>query len=141
MANTGYVYSASAHATHSTGTDIDGVAVADNGTLTSDEISGATKVSTEISFVLLEDNTGAIDGVVTVSILRSDNDPDSEGWQVRTDPVMQLQITPIQNATVRKSLTIHHATVSDFKIDINNTSGQELAVTINYRQSDIPAAA
>jgi len=140
MTTAGIQWSAAAHVHYSTGTDIDGIAVADAAGITTDEISGADKLSTEISIIAVEDNTGAIDGDVIIDVLRSDNDEDSEGWSNSTDENMQFRFTPTQNDTERFSFTLYHDTISDFKLYIYNDAGQELAITVNQRQSTLVSA-
>lgn len=121
------------HATYSSGTEVDGIAVADEGTLTTDVISLIDKYAVEVSVVTEEDNTGACDGNVNVYILSSDNDPDSEGWQDKDDPgVQSFVVDQAQNATERLVFTLCASQYTQFKLHVYNQAGQEVAVTINY---------
>jgi len=141
VAESGYNWSAAAHATYSTGTDVDGIAVADAGTLTTDEISQDTKGSTAVCVISVEDDTGVCDGNVAVYILAPDMDPDSEGWQAITDASAQaFAIDQVQNTTERLPFTIHGVDMPKFKLHIVNDAGQEVAITINIEQTTIPAA-
>jgi len=141
MADTGYNWGTAAHATYSTGTDVDDIAVGDTAALTTDEISNDVKGSTEVSVKTIEDNTGATDGNVNVYVLGTDNDPDSEGWQDSGDiNVMQFAIPQAQNATERLVFTVLGVQYSKFKVYVYNDCGQEVALTININQSTIPVA-
>jgi hypothetical protein len=141
MADTGYNWGTAAHITYSTGSDIDGIAVADEGTLTSDAVSLDGKAACEVSVVTYEDNTGACDGNVNVYVLGTDNDPDSEGWQDSADPgVMAYAIDQAQNATERLVFSIDPQQVSRFKIYVYNQAGQGIALTVNYNTATIPVA-
>jgi len=140
MADTGYNWSAVAHATYNTGTDVDGIAVNDEATLTTDEIDLDDKAGCEVSVGVVEDNTGACDGDAYVYVLRSDLDPDSEGWQTIDDAVAGYAIDATQNAERIITFAVDPGQVGGFKILVDNDSGQQLAVTINYRTATIPAA-
>ncbi len=137
MPDTGYDWGAVAHATYNSGTDFDGVAIADTGSEVTDVISNDVKAATEVGVVAVEDNTGACDGDLTISILAPDHDPDSEGFQDTNDKVTQFMITPAQNTTRRLTFLVMH---SKFKVHVENQAGQELVVSVNYRQATIPAA-
>ncbi len=128
-------------------TDVDDTAVADGAAITCDAVELDVKASCEIGVSVVEDNTGACDGNVYISILRTDNAEDAEAFQVGpttgpvyTDPVWGPTIDPVQNTTRRATFTIMGIQVSRFKLHILNDSGQELAVTASYKLSSIPAA-
>lgn len=141
MAETGYNWSAAAHLTYNTGTDIDDIAIADEGTLTSDELDLDGKAACEISVKTIEDDTGACDGNVNIYVLGTDNDPDSEGWQDKDDlGVLSFAIDQAQNATERLVFALDPKQISKAKIYCYNQAGQEIALTINYRTATIPAA-
>lgn len=137
---TGFDWDALKHATYNTGTDFDGVAIADAGTQTTDVIDNDTKAATEIAIISVENGTGATDGDVIVSILGSDLDPDSEGYQNSGDNVFKIDIAQAQSATERRRIVVPADSYSKFKVHIENQCGQEVAVTVNYRQATIPAA-
>lgn len=117
--------------------------------LTSDELDLDLKAGCEIAVYVVEDNTGACDGDFYISVLGSDLDPDGEGWQsgpttgpVYTDVVASGGvIDPVQNTTRKHRFSISPADFGSCKIHVLNDSGQQLAVTINYRTADIPVAA
>lgn len=141
MADTGYNWSTAAHLTYSTGTDIDDIAVADEGSLTSDELDLDGKAACEISVKTVEDNTGACDGNVNVYVLGTDNDPDSEGWQDKDDPgVIAGVLDQDQNATERLVLAVDPDQYSKCKVHVYNQAGQEIALTINYNTATVPPA-
>ena len=143
MADTGYKGGAYAHATISAAA-VDGTAVADNASITTDAIDNSVttaRVGYTVSVGLVEDNTGAIDGVVTVGILGSDFDPDSEGYQIATDPFWKFTVTPIQNVEVTAApFAVYGDTYPKFKVYLLNEGGQELAVTINLCPITVPVA-
>lgn len=127
--------------------DVDGTAVADAAAITCDAVELDVKASCEIGVSVVEDNTGACDGNVYISVLRTDNDEDSETFQtgpttgpVYTDPVWGTIIDPAQNTTRQTTFTLMGMQVSRFKLHILNDSGQELAVTANYKLATIPVA-
>lgn len=141
MADSGVNWGAAAHLTYSTGTDIDGIAVADAGTLTSDELSQDVKAVTYISVVSYEDNTGAPDGNVDVYILGPDADPDGETYQSATDDApWQTVIDQSQNTTHRVTFAVPGYAYPKLKVYVENNCGQEVAITINYYQGTWPAA-
>ena len=128
--------------------DVDDTAVADQAAITCDVVELQTKASCEIGVVVVEDNTGACDGNVYISILRTDNAEDAEAFQVgpTTGPVftdavwVAAVIDPVQNTTRRATFTIMGMQVSRFKLHILNDGGQTLDVTASYKLSTIPVA-
>lgn len=143
MADTGNKAGSFAHAAISA-TPVDGTAVADSANVTTDAIDNSktlARVGTVVSIGLVEDNTGAITGTVTVGIFGSDLDPDSEGFQTATDPFWQFVMTPIQNAEVISAPFLVAGEVHpNFKVYLANDSGQELAITINLVPITVPVA-
>ena len=146
MADTGYNWLSLTHFTVAAAA-VDGTAVADAAAITCDALDLDGYAACEVSVNVVEDNTGACDGDVYISVLRSDLDPDSEGFQVGpttgpvyTDPVYGTIIDPVQNTTRTATFSIDPASVSKFKLHILNDSGQELAVTANYKLATIPVA-
>ena len=69
MGNTGIVWSDWAAVQKSGGGDWTGLDVADNGNAGSAAIAFGTKVAIKVGYSFVEDNTGAIDGDVTIWIL------------------------------------------------------------------------
>ncbi len=139
MANTGAAWGSWAYVQKSS-SNWSADALADNATETSDVLNVGTKAGIELGFTFYEDNTGAIDGDVTIYILR----------QAGTGPVYEqsdgtgspeaFTVTPVQNDTVYKTHRIDPRLTGPFKIAVKNEAGQELAVTVEYRTSDIPVA-
>ena len=137
MANTGYNWGSWAFAKDSAGNDWNNKALADNATETSNtSVSLDMKAACEVAISLYEDNTGAIDGDVTVYVLGSGVGDEEVG---QGSPWC-FTIRPVQNDTVYKRFSVDPASYGDFKIAVKNESGQELAVTVKYRTADIPAA-
>jgi len=119
---------------YSSGTDIDGIAVADEATLTSDELSLDGYLSAEIGVASVEDNTGACDGDVYVYILGYG----ATGWETITDnPHVGAVLDQAQNTTRYKRFPISASAYSSFKILIDNDCGQEVAISIKYKRSQI----
>ena len=143
MADTGYKGGSYAHATVSAA-DVDGTAVANSGTLTTDAIDNsvtAARAGYAVSVGAVEDNTGAISGVVTVGIFGSDFDPDSEGYQTSGDAFWSFTFTPVQaGERIPQPVFVDGATYPKFKVYISNASGQELAITINLVPITVPVA-
>ena len=151
MANTGYKQGSVAHLLYSAGSPIDGVAVADGAVLTSDAVSLDLLATRVYTVTVVEDNTGACDGNFYISILGSDLDPDSEGYQagpttgatpVYTDAVMSGGIIdPVQSTTrISPPISVSGSQCPRHKVHVLNDGGQELAVTINYVDIDVPPA-
>ena len=139
MAETGYNWSAWAFAKDDGGTDWDADALADNGTETSNtSISLDTIAACEVGIALAEDNTGAIDGVVTVYVLGSGGGIADEETTIGS--AYSFTITPVQNDTVYKRFSVDPGSYGDFKIAVKNEGGQELAVSVKYRTATIPVA-
>lgn len=121
------------------GTDWDADALADNATEVSNtSISLDGKAACEVAVLLTEDNTGAIDGVVTVFVLGSIGGIQDEETTVGSP--YSFTITPIQNDTVGKPFSVSPAQYGSFTIAVFNESGQELAVSVKYRLATIPLA-
>lgn len=143
MPDSGFKGGTFAHAEISS-VDVDGTAVADNGSITTDTIDNSVATpgaGITVSVGVVEDNTGAIDGVVTVGAFGSDFDPDSEGFQIATDPFWSFTFTPVQNLEVTAApFFVEGTTYPKFKVYLLNESGQELAVTINLIPITIPVA-
>lgn len=140
MADTGYNWSGWTKMPITDGGDglWDGDALADNGTATSDALDVGTIASLSIGVLLVEDNTGAIDGVVTVYVLGEFAHISYEEPGVGSP--YSFTITPVQNDSVMKRFTIDASVYEEIKIAIKNESGQELAVSVNYQSTSIPLA-
>jgi hypothetical protein len=139
MAETGYNWSAWAFAKDDGGTDWDADALADNATeISNTPISLDTKAACEVGIALYEDNTGAIDGVVTIYVLGSGGGIADEEPAIGSP--WAFTITPVQNDTVYKRFSVSAADYGDFKIAVKNESGQELAVSVKYRTATVPVA-
>jgi hypothetical protein len=113
-------------------------AIADNGTETGDATSLDGKAACIVSIAAVEDNTGAIDGVVTVYVL---GDADGTNYEeTTTGSPWSFKFTPVQNDTVYKSFPIDPRHYDDFKIALKNEGGQEIAFTVKYKTGTIPVA-
>ena len=148
MADTGYDQNGSvAHLTYNTGTDIDGIAIADTADLTSDAVSLSKVVTRVYSVTAVEDNTGACAGDLYISVLGSDLDPDSEGYEVGpsdggtvNDPCWTVTLDVDQNETRKTTFPVNGSQLPRHKIHLRNSTGQELACTVNFIDIDVPVA-
>lgn len=147
MADTGYNWGAFLEFAVSA-TPVDGTAVADGAAITCDAVDLDGYAACQVAVKAVEDGTGACDGDVYISVLSSDLDPDSEGFQVGpttgpvyTDAVASAGIIdPVQSTTRTTSFSISPSQISKFKLHILNDAGQEVAITANYRLATIPRA-
>ena len=136
---TGHDYGAWAFVKDGAGGDWDADAIADNATLTSNTaIDLDTKSACEIGIILVEDNTGAIDGDVTIYVLGVGGGMADEQTDVGSPWAFAL--TPVQNDTVPKTFSVSPLHYGSFKIAVKNESGQELAVSVKVRTADVPVA-
>ena len=147
MPETGHNWGAWVFAKDDGGTDWDADLLADDGgagpgstgTETSNtSIDLDTKSACEVGIALSEDNTGAIDGVVTVYVLGSGGGIADE--QTDIGNAWAFTITPVQNDTVYTRFHVSPAVYGDFKIAVWNASGQQLAVSVKYRTATVPLA-
>ena len=145
MADTGYNWGAWAAVAKSAGGDWTDLAVDDNADAGSGAISldGVAAINFGLSFV--EDNTGAINGVVTIAILRDvdgsnyEDVPGLAGAQVGSP--YKFQITPVQNDTVYIAFALDASQFgSSIKLWVLNEGGQQLVTTVKYQTATIPLA-
>lgn len=145
MTDTGFKPSASHAFVQKGAGDWSADALADDATETSDAMEPGTKVNRTFFITAVEDNTGAINGVCTVAILEDcdgtnyEDAPGLAGAQVGGPD--KFQFTPVQNDTVyvrpfSVSGQYHHK----YKLAILNESGQELAISVRYKDVTIPVA-
>jgi len=138
MANTGHDWGAWAFVADADPSDWNAEALADAATETSGTAISLDKKSACIIGVgLYEDNTGAIDGVVTVYVL---GETDVAYEQTDIGNAWSFTITPVQNDTVYTQFAIDPTHYDNFKIAVENQGGQELAVTVKYKTADVPVA-
>ena len=137
-ADTGYNWGAWAFVADADPSDWDDEALADNATETSGTaISLDGKAACIIGIIAYEDNTGAIDGVVTVYVLGETGG----GYEETTTGSPYLfTFTPVQNDTVYLQFAIDPKYYDNFKIAIKNEGGQALAMDVRYKTATIPAA-
>ena len=133
MANTGYKWGSWAFVQVSAA-DWEDDAINDNAGQLSDALSLDQKESFQLGIELVEDNTGAIDGVVTIAILTTPDDtnwedaPGTGGSQVGNP--YKFQITPVQNDTVYLSPVLSAKWFGpNPKIYLLNESGQQLVTS------------
>jgi hypothetical protein len=139
MADTGFNWDDTWTATQKGAADWTADALADAATETSDATSLDGKAACNVSITLTEDNTGAIDGQVTVHILKDVDGTNYEQADGTGSPQTVL-ITPVQNDTVYKVFSVNPANANSMKIAVENQGGQELAVTVKHIFATIPAA-
>jgi len=138
-ADTGYNWGAWGFVADSNAASWDDMGIADNETETSGtaiDLDG--KAACMFSIQAVEDNTGAIDGVCTLYILR---DTDGTNYEETTigNPY-QFQFTPVQNDTVYLAFAISASKFDKIKFAIKNEGGQVLVLDIRYKTATIPAA-
>jgi len=136
MADTGYNWGSWAFMQIGAG-DWDDDAVADAATDTGDATSLDGKAACEVGIAAVEDNTGAIDGIVTVYVL---GDVDGTNYEATSTASFSFSFTPVQNSTVYKRFSIDPSKFGSFKVAVFNDSGQELALDVKYRTATIPVA-
>ncbi len=137
MANTGYTWSAYSAVQKSAGAWT-ADALVDTVTETGDSTSIDGKAAAVVSITAVEDNTGAIDGDVTVYILGDTDGTNFEEPSIGTP--YAINFTPIQNDTVRVLVPVDPRIYKNFKVAVENQSGQELAMTVKIATADIPVA-
>lgn len=120
--------------THSTGSDIDAVAVNDDGTLTSDELSLDGYDGVEIGVSSYEDDTGACDGDVYVYVLGYG----ATGWETINDsPRIGKVLDQAQNTTRYGRFSVSAGRYSSIKLLVDNDCGQQVAISIKYKRSQL----
>ncbi len=137
MANTGYTTSAYGFVQKSAG-NWSSDALADSVTETGDSTSINGKAACVVSITAVEDNTGAIDGVCTVSIL---NDIDGTNFEEPSigNPY-SMTFIPVQNNTVRVFMPVDPRLYKNFKVAVFNDAGQELSISVRIATTDIALA-
>lgn len=138
MADTGFNWDASWSAMQKSATDWTSDAIADAATETGDAVDMDNKASINISIAAYEDNTGAIDGDVTVHVL---GDIDGTNYEEpNLGNTYAFSFTPVQNDTIYVQFTLYGSDWTKFKIAIENQGGQEIAFTVKYKYSTVPVA-
>lgn len=137
MANTGYSWGSYALVQKSAG-DWTSDVLADADTELGDATSIDGKAAAIVTIEATEDNTGAIDGDVTVYIL---NDCDGTNYEeAAIGNPYAISFTPVQNDTVRIPIPVDPRVYKNFKVAVENQAGQELAITVRLATADIPVA-
>jgi len=138
-ADTGYNWGAWAFVADSNAANWDDMGIADNETETSGtaiDLDG--KAACMFSIQAVEDNTGAIDGVCTVYILR---DTDGTNYEdTTTGSPYSFTFDPVQNDTVYIAFAISASKFDKIKFAIKNEGGQILVLDIRYKTATIPLA-
>ena len=144
MADSGFNWDAAWSFVQLSAGNWDDDAVADNAIQVGDAVDMDVLAAMDLSIELIEDNTGAINGVVTVYVL---GDIDGTNYEapgsagVKTiDTPRSWEVTPVQNNTVNVRFSILGSEYSKFKIAILNESGQELATSVRKKAATIPPA-
>jgi len=140
MADTGYNWDAAwSYVKDSGGGDWDGDDIADAANMTSNTaISLDGKAACIVGVALYEDNTGAIDGVVTIYVLGHSGDAAEEIGGVGSP--FAFTVTPVQNDTVHVQFAVDPRYYDDIIIAMENESGQTLTTTVQYKTATIPVA-
>ena len=139
MADTGYNWGAWAFVKDDAGTDWDADLLADNAAeISNTAISLDNVAACEVGIALYENNTGAINGVVTIFVLGSGGGIADEEYTIGSP--YSFTITPVTNDTVYKRFSVDPGSFGSFKPAVFNESGQELAVSVKVRTATIPVA-
>lgn len=137
MANTGYTWGSYAAVQKSAG-DWSADALADAATELGDSTSIDGKAACVVTVTAVEDNTGAIDGDVTVFILGDIDGTNFEEAAIGTP--YAVNFTPVQADAVRVIVPVDPRIYKNFKVAVENQSGQEVAITVKIATADIPVA-
>lgn len=137
MADTGYNWDAAWSAMRIGAGNWTDAAVNDNATATGDALDCDNKAAVQVSIKAVEDNTGAIDGVVTVYFLR---DCDGTNYETTSMASYSASFKPVQNSTVYWSVALDCSQWNKFKVACLNESGQQLVLTVKYIFATVPAA-
>jgi hypothetical protein len=145
MANTGYKWGSWAFVQITGPADWDGTAINDDAGQLSLALSLDQKAACQVSLQVVEDNTGAINGLCTVAILC-----DTDGTNYEDAPGLayaqvgcpyKFLFAAVQNDTVFITFSVDPKQFgSNPKIYLLNESGQQLVVDARYRTADIPVA-
>ena len=145
MSDTGANWGSWTAATKSGGGDWTDLDIADDGNAGSTAISLDGVAAINFGIALVEDNTGAINGNVTVAILRDadgtnyEDVPGLAGAQVGSP--YKFQITPVQNDTVYVAFALDAFQFGgSIKIWLLNEGGQTLTTTVKYQTATVPVA-
>lgn len=112
--------------------DIDATAINDSASLLSDSFDLDGKAACEVRVEATEDNTGACDGNVTVSLVRGSQDAD--------DNIRAQAVIPMTQNTVREGVfSVDPSSVGSFKILIENECGQQVTVDAQVRTATFGA--
>jgi len=137
MADTGYNWGSWADMTYSTGTDVDDIDVDDEATLTTDAHSLDGKAACIISIKWIEDGDGALDGDLIIYVLSDDADG---GYQTIDDPAYSFSWTPTASATRIYAFSIDPRDFDNFKILVDNDTGQDGDLTLGIKTATVPPA-
>ncbi|RPJ25491.1 MAG: hypothetical protein EHM35_15495 [Planctomycetaceae bacterium] len=146
MPDTGANWGAWAAVAKSGGGDWTNLDVADNGNAGSGAISLDGIAALEIGFDLYEDNTGAVDGDVTVYIM---GDVDGTNYQGAPSgaydatviaSAFPVKVRPVQNKHFYDRFVLSGLEYSSIRLWILNEAGQTLTTTFKYRTATIPLA-
>ena len=137
MADTGYNWGSWADMTYNTGSDVDDIDLDDENTLTTDAYSNDGKAACLISVKWIEGNDGAPDGDLYIYILSDDADGN---YQTIDDPAYSFSMDVVQNATRILVFNVDPKYFDNFKILVDNDSGQDGDLTLGIKTATIPAA-
>ena len=137
MANTGYVWS-DWGAMQKGSADWTADALGDTLTETGDDTSLDGKGGCEVSIALVAGaGTIDVDGV-TIHVLGNIDDTNFE--DTTNSGAWAFNITPVESNTVYKRFSISPQAYGDFKLAVENQSGQSITVTVKYRTASFPVA-
>ena len=120
-------------------TDWTAIDITDTNGAQSDPISNDGKAVTEVSILLLEDNTGACDATgVNIYLLGDINGTTYE--DITYGSAWGFKVLAVQNQSVVARFRVLGSDYSSFRIHLQNESGQTLTTTMKFRQATIPVA-
>lgn len=109
-----------------------------------DPVSMDGLAALEISIEIEEDNAGAINGLVTISILGDINGVNYEAAGAVGNPSIDdpwlWKIQPVQGANVQVRFVILGSEYTSFRLAVLNESGQTLDISVRQKAATIPLA-
>jgi len=145
MADTGCNWGAWTAVAKSGGGDWTALDIADDANAGSGVISLDNVAAINFGLTIVEDNTGAINGMVTVAILRDVDGTNYEDVPGLADAQVgapyKFKFTPVQNDTVYIPFALDAFQFgSNIKIWLLNEGGQTLTTTVKYQTATVPVA-
>lgn len=135
MPNTGYQWSAWDYFEVGA-VDVDDTDLNDETTLTTDAVSLNITAAIEIGVKWTEGGDGAVDGDLYVYILGDTGDQ----YETISDAPLGFAIDVVASATRVRHYTVSSGQYSTIKVLVDNDSGQDGDLTLQYKLATIPVA-